>query len=752
MSDQTIVLISLVSLFGYFFIFTFVLKRGNLKRTADRLMAIYLLIVMTWILARTLPYSSQFVPQFKALAGDVETLALILMPVCYCGLVLKYLRVRETRWWQIVGALFVAGFIGVEVYFRFVEKRGLFPLELSRYWFVVLGWLFFMGISFVLGLQEYFRDATKPLHRNRMRYLLLAISLTMAGDGLCIAQPSYYEPLGMIAKWLGVLTLAYAITSHRMLDMVYLLRRLLSYTISALLTISIYLGIVLSVQYVVGPSYSSLLLGFIAVTVLLALFGRSIHDRIEQLVERAVLGHRFDLGQSLHDYSLDIANIIYLEGLALVAVGTIRQALGIRHGTLLLVDREGSGQVSLHPVKAMGPIPNRDGVFVPDSPLAVLFRRGAQTMTQYDIDLLPELEGVRPEEREWLRELAQELFVPIKKHDEVIGLFALGAKSSGEPYLQEELDFLTSLAGQTAVVLENARLVQNLRELNVELKKANEELAHTDRTKTNFIQIASHELKTPLTQVQGYADILSSTDVTDLRDPAFIQQCTRGIVTGTMRMNEIVDSLLDVARLDAEIMSLHLQPVSLNHIVKRVLEQLPEAVTERKQTIHLEGFSTVPEIKADRERLQQVLLNVIGNAIKYTPDGGTITVSAEMPDSVNDLQVVQVVVRDTGIGIDLEDQQRIFNKFYRVGDPSLHSTGKTKFKGAGPGLGLTIAKGIVEAHGGRIWVQSEGHDEQNYPGSAFFILLPVDPGQSQIPEKGAGKLDEVAVQETRSDF
>jgi signal transduction histidine kinase len=124
--------------------------------------------------------------------------------------------------------------------------------------------------------------------------------------------------------------------------------------------------------------------------------------------------------------------------------------------------------------------------------------------------------------------------------------------------------------------------------------------------------------------------------------------------------------------------------------------------------------------------LQQVFSQLISNAIKSTPNGGHIEIIGRTHTESNG-QFVQVTVKDNGIGIDPADQHRIFDKFYRTGDLMKHSTGKTKFKGAGTGLGLSLAKGIVDAHGGRIWAESPGHDEQTCPGSSFHVLLPLRP-------------------------
>ncbi len=129
--------------------------------------------------------------------------------------------------------------------------------------------------------------------------------------------------------------------------------------------------------------------------------------------------------------------------------------------------------------------------------------------------------------------------------------------------------------------------------------------------------------------------------------------------------------------------------------------------------------------------LQKVFYHLIMNAIKYTPDGGDVKVLGRYVNGTVPPQL-EIEVCDTGIGVDPGMQELIFQKFHQTGEVLLHSSGKTKFKGGGPGLGLAIARGIVQAHGGRIWVESPGHDEQKYPGSKFIISLPAQKKESQL--------------------
>ena len=137
---------------------------------------------------------------------------------------------------------------------------------------------------------------------------------------------------------------------------------------------------------------------------------------------------------------------------------------------------------------------------------------------------------------------------------------------------------------------------------------------------------------------------------------------------------------------------------------------------------HLAG-----ELEQVAEPIIMTSLELVGNAIKYTPDSGTITLDANvLADSERKLMFVKVSIADSGIGIAPEDLPHIFDKFYRVGEVELHSTSKTQFRGGGPGLGLAIAKGIVEAHGGRIWAESPGYSDSSCPGSTFNVVLPAN--------------------------
>ena len=265
-------------------------------------------------------------------------------------------------------------------------------------------------------------------------------------------------------------------------------------------------------------------------------------------------------------------------------------------------------------------------------------------------------------------------------------------------------------------------MTENLQERTIELEKTNKILEQMDRTKIRFIQVSAHELRTPLTLVQGYAQMIQMKS----RDNKDFEKYANGIMDGATRMMDIVDNLLDVSRIDSNLLDIMAVDVEIDPLIKKAEKAFDASFKDRQMNFVTEGLANLPVIKADTDLLYKVFYHVIGNAIKYTPDGGTITVSGRTIKEHNQPPQVEIKIKDTGIGIDQQYHELVFEKFYQTGEVLLHSSGKTKFKGGGPGLGLAIARGIMDAHRGKIWLESPGHNEQTNPGTTVFIRLAVN--------------------------
>ena len=264
-----------------------------------------------------------------------------------------------------------------------------------------------------------------------------------------------------------------------------------------------------------------------------------------------------------------------------------------------------------------------------------------------------------------------------------------------------------------------------------EMEKVQKQMERVDKSKSAFISVAAHELKTPITLIDGYASMME--DLTQEGKGVRFDGLLTGMQGGIKRLRSIVEDMLDVSMIDNDLLKLNFQPIQIEKMLEALTVELKGTLNSRKQTLEISSFNGCKQwIYVDPARIMQAIRNILDNAIKYTPDGGRITVDGRTLPGL-----IEVTVTDTGIGISPENQAVIFDKFGQLGSVDLHSSGKTKFKGGGPGLGLPISRGILEAHGGSIWVESEGYDEEECPGSTFHVLIPI---RTEAPETKMAKL------------
>jgi signal transduction histidine kinase len=267
-------------------------------------------------------------------------------------------------------------------------------------------------------------------------------------------------------------------------------------------------------------------------------------------------------------------------------------------------------------------------------------------------------------------------------------------------------------------------LIEELEHKLADLKIAYDRFKHFEEAKSNFISVASHELRTPLTVIHSYTQMLQMLPVINGDETA--KELLAGVAKGAARLKDIMDDMVSVIRVELANKDFKFAPVSVRNIINAVEAEQSAIAAGRNITIEAEVARDLPIINGEANQLHSALMRIVGNAIKYTPDGGRITLSAQLlPKTRGDDQTfVQIVVADTGVGIALDKQKMIFETFSTAENVALHSTSKTQFMGGGAGLGLTIARGVIESHNGRIWVESSGYDPENLPGSKFFIILP----------------------------
>jgi signal transduction histidine kinase len=278
-------------------------------------------------------------------------------------------------------------------------------------------------------------------------------------------------------------------------------------------------------------------------------------------------------------------------------------------------------------------------------------------------------------------------------------------------------DVVESFAKRVALAIENASLYRTLAKSTGDLQRAygdlasaHQELLSVDEMKTNFLANVSHELRTPLTSIRSFSELLLAFD-----DPSVRQEFLQIINSESERLTRLVNDVLDVTKIESGYMDWHLQPLDLPVLLAESVRVFDATVVEAGLEFVLDIEPDLPPVDADGDRVQQVVSNLINNALKFTAQG-TITLHAGVVGAE-----VCVSVRDTGIGISAADQERIFEKFQQVGEVLTD-------KPRGTGLGLPISREIITHHRGRLWVESVLGQ-----GSTFSFTLPISSGALDAP-------------------
>ncbi|MCS7177704.1 MAG: GAF domain-containing sensor histidine kinase [Anaerolineae bacterium] len=694
-------------------------RRG--KGTGEKLALLYMGLALLWIVALTLANLETIFLPVVTRSGNA------LIPGLVLALAVGYLLCAafflDYPFWPIAataGYTWTVILIGATVYFLLFPPP-LLPLDSIH----TASWVAVTLTTVALLALSLFRSRL-AFRRNRALYWLVTANALVAGQALTLLPAGPLRMVGPLVHLLGAIALTRGALTFWLPNVKAVLRSAFRFCFLFAATAALLAGVVLAVEYLTTRWAMPPTTLVVLLAVGVALIYLPLYQGLARLVDRLLSGVGFDPAQALRDYSQTISPVLDLEQLARTAVQTVAQVLDIQRGALLVVSETERGGLLLRPVPALGEVPTDPIELEPISPILVRLKEQDDPLFQYEVEHHPVLKEALRREREALEALEMEIYLPIRAEGELVGLLALGPQRTGEPYSSRMVEFLATLAQQTGVALQNARLFVGLQELNERitllnesLKAAYERLERLDRAKSDFLSLASHELRTPLTQIRGYTDILADLASSDMLTQEQVAHLARNLAQPVRRLERIINTLMDASQLDVG-MSFRFAPTNLAGVIRMAIEPWLPALKERNLTLNTSGLESIPMIRADTDRLVQAFSNLISNAIKFTPDGGRITIEAHPLDEEH----FEVTVADTGIGINKADQELIFEKFYRVGRIDLHSSGDYKFKGGGPGLGLSIVRGIIEGHGGCIWVESEGYDEERCPGSVFHVVLP----------------------------
>lgn len=300
------------------------------------------------------------------------------------------------------------------------------------------------------------------------------------------------------------------------------------------------------------------------------------------------------------------------------------------------------------------------------------------------------------QELEKILKIEHHVAYPLSAKGRALGVIVFGLPHPYEKLSSADLDLITAFMDQAGIAIENARLYEDLKKINADLKSANERLLSLDKMKDELVSVASHELRTPMTAIKSYLWMLLHKHADEIRNPKLQEYISRAYESSE-RMINLVNDMLSVSKIDTGRLELELKPTDFKILIKSVIADLETTAKQEKVALSFDepqGF--LPKALIDENNIREVLINLLGNALKFTPAGGKVWV-----DLKRNGKILTIGIHDTGQGIHKEDLPRLFQKFGRL-DTSFVTAAET----GGTGLGLYISRGIVELHGGKIWVKS----------------------------------------------
>jgi len=608
---------------------------------------------------------------------------------------------------------------------RHVTEFGiLFPLYIAH----IIG---YVGSALYLIFYAYPQKSPRRI-RNQLSIIGLGIVLmSVIAIMTNIILPYFFKVFALqevgalsIIALLG--TIAYAISTHQLFDIRIIIRRTVVFTVLFVLIVIAYSILALLLRGVLlGGTVSDAKTNVVNLATI-CVVGFAVEPLRRWLTIRTdqfLFKREYNLQKVLTDLTTRLNAVVNLDEALETFLQTLVKLLHLRHAVLYVFQPGEGDEFVIKRIRQSGYRRPDTLMLASDHPLILYFLEQRDLILARDLEtaLLNEESALRSPERiaglpstfhrehefkkavhEKLVQLKAAVAIPLFLQEQPLGVILLSEKGSGDPYNEDDLALLEAIGSQAVSAIQKAKLYED------------------DQAKSEFVSIASHELLTPITAVQGYLSMVLEEDAKKI-DPT-LRSYTEKAFNSTRRLATLVKDLLSVSRIEAGRMQLDLQRVEIDHQIEQALDQLHFLAEEKKLALNFEKpAEPLPSVLADKDRVIEILINLIGNAIKYTAQGSvTIKILPDLHD-----KFVTVEIRDTGLGMSKEAQAHLFGKFYRVSTPE--TTGIM-----GTGLGLYITKSIVEKMGGTIEVESAPGK-----GSIFSFTLPVFQVQTAAATKPA---------------
>lgn len=558
----------------------------------------------------------------------------------------------------------------------------------------------------------------KYLHSSpyvRMQIIYILLGMTAASIPAMITNlnlPTYFKYFEL--NWVGQLFtifwiggVGYAIIKHRLIDVRLVVARSIAYSLLVLILGAIYVGglfIIGSLLLRITNAKEQLIASTLLALMMTFTF-QPIRLYLEKITDRVFFKSNYSSNELLSKLTKILASTFRLDSLTRKTLNQLFNTMHISKGTFYIF------QAKNQPLSISG---------------------GFVDENKYDEDEMKNIcqnkriivleEEKNEKSKEIMRRLNVSIILPLHIGEKMHGLLLLGDKKSGDIYFEKDIQLLKIFGPEVSVAVENAKAYEEIRRFNITLEEkvdkatkdlqlANSKLQEIDKLKDEFVSLASHELRTPMTVIKSYLWLmLSKNNVSSLsgKQRMYVDRA----YASTERLINLVNDMLNVSRIESGRFTLSMKPIDLVDLINTVhMEMQPKASEQKINLEFAKPAETLPKVTADPERVEQVLINLIGNSLKFTPENGIIKIEI----SFNPAEKTETVsVIDNGKGINKGDVPKLFQKFSMLGVNYL-----IKQNTQGTGLGLYLSKSMVELMGGKIWVESEGEGK----GSKFSFTL-----------------------------
>jgi len=649
--------------------------------------------------------------------AKIFAIGLVLIPPGVLRLMLAFTEYRGKFEKRMLYASY-----GVALVFSVLNLSGVFVSEFLKvgnkyfpraglmFQLFILNFMLFIGYALLLVFRKY-KQTSSGIKRNQIAYFLVAASLTVL-VGSTNFLPSFgikIYPIGNINNIVFTSIVAYAIVKHRLMDIEVAIRKSVVYaslTASITAIYAIIVGVFHGVFGITRFAQGSLLVNAVA-AMIIALSFQPLRNRIQRTVDKLFFKDKYDYHKTLKDLSGALTSILSLDRLLNLIVNRVTEIMHIDSGSLMLWDKE-AGEFRIKVAKGFKKKIFDKISFTRGNYLLKWLEREKRIFSREEIEIFrgrKEISGMdNREEREFeetldkLKEMGATLCIPLMVKGRLIGIFSLDNKMSGDKFTSEDLELLSTVANQAAIAIENAKLYQEMREMEKSLHQA-DKLAALGTLASSI----AHEIRNPLVSIKTFTQLVPQK----LNSRDFLDKFQTIVPEELERMETILNQLLSFGRPS----QIEFRSIDVEEIIDSILNLMNTELSKSNiEVIKLYG-EDIPEIVADSEQLKQVFMNIVLNAIQAMPEGGNLTIitGTEQESMGGDtLSFVAIKFEDTGCGIPEKDLNNLFNPFFTT-------------KSGGSGLGLSISHRIIREHNGHINVESRVGK-----GTAFTIKLPLN--------------------------